>query len=652
MKSTFLSLATVAALILTAAPTVLAADPESAADKQRRLIAVLQSDAAPQDKAIPCKQLAIYGTKDAVPALARLLADKDLASWARIALEAIPGPEADEALRNAVAKLEGNLLIGTINSLGVRRDGQAIPTLAGKLRDPKLEIINAAAVAIGKIGGPEAARVLQSALATPDLPTLAAVAEGGIQCAERFLTDGKFAEAIQMYDAVRKTDVPKQRWLEATRGAILSRQSAGLPLLLEYLRSPARAEFALALRTARELKGVDVTEAIAAELDRAGAERGVMLLLALADRNDAAVLPKLLQVARGGAKPARMAVLGLLDRYSDPAAVPVLLDAAADADPDVASPAKATLTRLEGKPVDDALLSRLPESSGRNRQMIIELVALRRIHAAVPVIARNIADPDAGVRRAALTTLGALGTEQQAGELVQALAKASDPTEREAIESALNTICGRAGAKCLPSIQPLARNDDSELRKVALRACASMGGTEGLAAVVSALNDRDESVQDEAVGTLATWPNNWPDDSAVAEPLLNLVKSGRKRAHQIQGARGYLLHVQENKKLAPADKLSAIDQLLPSLKQPAEKRLAIATLAGIPTAKTLSSLGALAEDPAIAEEACLALVNVATAKNLENSTPTARRSALQTVIEKARNEATRKKATDALKAIP
>ena len=38
--------------------------------KERELIAVLQSDAPPQDKAIPCKQLAIYGTAEAVPALA------------------------------------------------------------------------------------------------------------------------------------------------------------------------------------------------------------------------------------------------------------------------------------------------------------------------------------------------------------------------------------------------------------------------------------------------------------------------------------------------------------------------------------------------------------------------------------------------------
>src|SRR5262245_59243135 len=48
---------------------------ESRAEKQQRLIAILKSDAPPQDKAIPCKQLAIYGDKDTVPALAPLLAD-------------------------------------------------------------------------------------------------------------------------------------------------------------------------------------------------------------------------------------------------------------------------------------------------------------------------------------------------------------------------------------------------------------------------------------------------------------------------------------------------------------------------------------------------------------------------------------------------
>jgi HEAT repeat protein len=407
----------------------------------------------------------------------------------------------------------------------------------------------------------------------------------------------------------------------------------------------------MALRTARELKGREVTEAIGAEMDRAGSEREVMLLLALADRSDDAVLPRLLQAAGKSSKPTRVAALGLLDRFGDVSAVPVLLNAAADTDADVAAPAKATLTRMEGKPVDTALLSRLPKASGKTRQVIIELAALRRIEAAVPAIVPSAEDPDPGVRHAALSTLGALGSDRQAGDLVRLLSKAQDPTDRDAIEGALTAICGRAGTKCLPQVLPLAKNSNSELRIIALRALATMGGRDALAVVVKAVEDRDESVQDEAVGTLATWPNNWPEDAAVAEPLLGLVKSGKKRSHQVQGARGYLLYVQQNKKLSNADKLSAIDNLLPLLKQPQEKRLAISTLGNIPTAGALESLIALAADPTIAEEACLAIVNVASAKNLENTSKEVRQKALQTAIDKSKNDSTRNKAGEALKTI-
>ena len=147
------------------APAAAADKSRAAEEKQRKLIAVLQSDAPPQDKAITCKQLAIYGTKDAVPALAALLADEQLASWARIALEAIPDPAADEALREAMGKLQGRLLVGVINSIGVRRDAKAVDGLVGRLKDADAEVASAAAVALGRIGGAAAAKALEQSLA-------------------------------------------------------------------------------------------------------------------------------------------------------------------------------------------------------------------------------------------------------------------------------------------------------------------------------------------------------------------------------------------------------------------------------------------------------------------------------------------------------
>ena len=89
------------------------------------LIALLKSD-SPERKGESLQAARRVRDKDAVPAIAPYLADEELSSWARIALEAIPDPACDEALREAEGTLKGRLLIGVINSLGVRRDARAV----------------------------------------------------------------------------------------------------------------------------------------------------------------------------------------------------------------------------------------------------------------------------------------------------------------------------------------------------------------------------------------------------------------------------------------------------------------------------------------------------------------------------------------------
>ena len=145
------------ALLAVVAATV--AVPARGAEQQGELIAVLQSDAPPAEKAITCKRLAIYGDKEAVPTLAALLPNAELASWARIALEAIPDPEAGEALCGAIDDLEGRLLIGVINSVGIRREAKAVDQLAGRLKDADSGVGAAAAPARGRIAGAPAAKV-------------------------------------------------------------------------------------------------------------------------------------------------------------------------------------------------------------------------------------------------------------------------------------------------------------------------------------------------------------------------------------------------------------------------------------------------------------------------------------------------------------
>ena len=119
------------------------------------LVAILDdSDATEFAKAKACQRLAVVGDDAAVPALAELLDDARLAHYARTALEPMPAGAADEALREAVSRLTGGLLVGVINSIGVRRDPLALAELAQLRQSDDQAVRDAATAAINRIRRP------------------------------------------------------------------------------------------------------------------------------------------------------------------------------------------------------------------------------------------------------------------------------------------------------------------------------------------------------------------------------------------------------------------------------------------------------------------------------------------------------------------
>jgi len=629
-----------------------AQESESINPKERELISVLRSEAPPEEKAMACKRLVIYGSAAAVPALAPLLADEHLASWARIPLEAIPDPAADNALHQALDKLHGKLLVGVINSVAVRRDPKAVPKLIGKLKDQDIEVASAAAVALGCIADSRDSRsrdALTHALASDSAELRAAAAKGTVRCAEQFMKDDKLPAATKLYDAVRQASVPRQAVLEATRGAILARRSAGIPLLLEQLRASDKASFALGLRVARELPGHEATDALVAEMYRADLDRQPLLLLALAERTEPAAHAAILQAARSGSKKMSLVAIGILERSPNLDSLPVLIEAATGTDPDVAQAASGALTRLPGNAVEPELLGRLLQSNGRARQVLIEVSANRRLEAALPTIVQSVDDRDAGIHRAALRAVGLLGTEKELASLIKLLLQ--NPSRRQSadIEAALLAISSRRGADCVPFLLPLSQSSESDLRIVGLHALGAAGGPAALAAVTAALDDRDDTVQDEAARTLATWPNTWPEDSQIEEPLLNLARTGgRKSAHQVLAVRGYLQFLQGDKKLSDDEKVAKLKANMSLIKRPEEKEAALAILRSTQAASALELLADFAADPGVAEEAWAAVIDSAGKSKSAIPKPD-RQKALQLALEKSANDVNRKKAAEALK---
>ena len=178
-------------------------------------------------KAIACKRLAVIGTKESVPALAALLGDDRVSDYARDALESIPDPAADAALREALPRLKGLLLIGAINSIRRRRDANAIEPLGELIQGADVAAAGAAALAVGEISGPVAARMLLRALDTAGKAVRADVAAGALLCADRMMSEDREG-ALSMLEVLSRPGIPGNvripaMHLQVTAAASLSR---------------------------------------------------------------------------------------------------------------------------------------------------------------------------------------------------------------------------------------------------------------------------------------------------------------------------------------------------------------------------------------------------------------------------------------------
>ena len=572
------------AFIIGGAATAQADDaPNTSTEKEKELLAILRSDAPTAERAITCKLLAVYGSSAAVPDLASLLSDKQLASWARIALEAIPGPEADAALQDATESLQGRLLIGVINSIGVRRDANAVDSLAARLRDKDADVASAAAVALGRIGNGPATKTLRQSLASAPEKVRSAVAEGCVLCAERLVAEERMAEAAEIYDEVRAADVPEQRILEATRGAILARNEAGIPLLIEQFRSPVKSRFQLALTIAREFPGGEVDKALAAEMVRATPDRAALIVGAMADRTQTVVLPAVISAAEQGPKQVRLAALRALERVGNAASLPTLLKIALRDDVDLANTAKSTLAGLPGEQVDGKIKAMLVEAEGENVPLLIELVGQRRIDA-TPTLLKALDHSDKGVRAAALIALGETAAQKDLSVLVSRAVTPRHPEDaivaRRALKAASIRMPDRE-ACAAELVAAMQRTSAVPTKTTLLEVLGAMGGTKALAAVGAAGRNADPQLQDISTRLLGVWMT-----ADAAPVLLDLARTAPAEKYRTRALRGYIRIARQFVIPAP-QRAEMCRKAFDAAQRPAEQKLVLDVLKRYPNSETL-----------------------------------------------------------------
>lgn len=598
-----------AALIagLTAAGWVAAAENTPAENKETKLIAVLQSNAAPQDKAITCKQLAICGTKAAVPALAALLSDEKLASWARIGLEAIPDPACDDALRAALDKLQGKLLIGVINSIGMRHDEKAVEWLSQRLKDADPELASASAAALGRIGGEPSAKALEKALAGASAATLPAVCEGLLRCADGFITQGKPDRAVKLCKQLNGASIPRHIRMEAMRTVIVAKQESGIPLLIEQLKSDDAGMVAVALGLAHEMPGTKLTQALNKEVVKLPPAKQVYVIDALGGRNDKSVVTTLLALTKNSSTNVCIAAIGALTRLVDASALPQLVEIAVAPDSELARAAQSAIVGFPAADADLTVAAMLTSPDARVRAIGANVISRRSIISAVSAVAKAaLDDSDPAVRVACIQALRELGSLTDLPVLVDLLLKNRSAEESQAAEKAIATLCKRQsdmGACSEKLIAGLASAQPAQ-KCALLRILRSVGDSGSLKAIRAAMSDANKDVQDEATRLVCDWGT-----VDAAPDLLALARTSPNATYKLLALRGYL-RVSGDSSVSAAQRLSMCKDAAALAERDEEKKILLGVLDSAGDAESLLLATPHLDNAAIKGEACLAAVAI------------------------------------------
>ncbi|MEM6688984.1 MAG: PBS lyase [Planctomycetota bacterium] len=517
-----------------------AAEVESEAD----LIAILEADDSPKsEKAIACKKLAVHGSSECIGAVAPLLLDPELTSWARITLEAIQDDAAVEALAAASSKLDGLPLVGVLNSLGVRRSSGTVTTVADYLSSDDTQVVEAASLALGKIGGDTARDALLGNLEANDKAKASLAAEGLIRIAEVAMAEGSTGPATDLYDKIRSLDtVPRPLIVEATRGAILARGIDGVELMVETLSADDRRIREVAFMTARQLEGDGVIDRLIASRGQVPQRLQPMFIRALGGRGEAALVSEIMSILgdASSSEALKVAALDVLPEVGGGDQLVGLLSVAVASDSIVSEAALKALSKIQDEALDNQILDVVKKSEGVKQQILVQLIGTRFLDGA-DFLKETIRDGDGVVRELAMEAMGNVVEIDDIPFLIErATGDNSDPLTSVALKS-LGTACARMPDQkaCVGQLRSAIDKSDLETQVVLVETLAAMGGAEALGLLGDLAKGGSTPIQDASTRVLGGWM------STDAGPVLAEIGRIDGHPYRIRAVRGYLRLVRQ-----------------------------------------------------------------------------------------------------------
>lgn len=599
-----------------------------------------------------CRCLSNLGNDADAAALAPMLNDQDVrvADMARLVLERVPGKAPGNALIPALQKSSGPAQIGIINTLGQRREGNAVALLAQRIGDSNPAVAEAAATALGNIGTRAAAEVLLSAIKKSSAPLRTAIEQAAVRAAERLASSGETQRAQAIYNKILKSDPPGPARLAAFNGLASLPGNSARELILDTVSGADPGLQSVAIGTLLRPKAAVSTAQILNRLARTSDELRPVFLDVLAQRGDSAALPAVLKFTDPGTtETVRAAALRALAQLGDRSVVQLLANTAATQTGSLREAARASLSTLKPTEVDEeiaALLQRHTDAAKAEADAVhLELIRAagdRRVVAAAPALLGAAKVSDDKLRSAALKAISDIGDATRAPDVAALLSEIKSDRVRTEAEQALLALVRKTSddqknqADVILGL--LNKAGDAPSSASLLRVAGNIADDRTLSLIRHAQSSASEQViRDAATRALIEYP-----DAAPIEDVLQLARSGDNEIYRTLALRGFarMLGV-------PADRdtsktMQYCEEALKLASTPDDKRMVLGALADVTQPGVLQLVMPYIEDPELKHEAQVSALKLA-----ENSwafLPDEATSAAQLVIDTTDSDARRKDA--------
>jgi HEAT repeat protein len=614
------------------------------------MVARLGPETAPAARAYLLRRLERIGNADCVPALSKLLDDRDpqVREAARRAVQNIPGPAAGLALEEALRKTgEPAWRVALINALAARREQSALRAVSAYTEAEQPEVALAAIAALGDMGGMAQVFALQAVMAEADTVRKAAAAEALLRIMDRLTAAGEGRAAMPvLWQMTGDASLPVCVRGAALRVLVSADPTQAKPHVLRALADDQTPELRpVAARLLAQIPDQDVIFTIVMTLDTLPADVQCVLLDVLADRGGKGKLP-VLAALDSKEEVVRVAAVKALQKLGDVSDIPRLARLAALNEGSIRDAARSTLQRLRGFNIDPALMVELDRQKEPGiRAEITRALAGRHFKLAVPRLLALASEPSPVLRAAVYEALGQLAGADATAELIGFLMADQDEDAAAAADDAIVELAQRdedRDRRAAPLLAALKGASGAASGRL-LHVLGRLQGPAALAAVRAALKSYDGASADAAFRALADW-----GDAAVLDDLIQFAGSENETRHAL-ALRGYVRLVRLPSDRPAEQTLEMLKRAMSLARGPDEQKLVLAGLGDVPNPAALEEIQTCLRDAGLRDEAAAAMVSVA--RRIAPRCPEDAKAALEKVVAAGAAEAPTNQARDALKAI-